>query len=90
MSWNGRKVALGLALMLASGSVRVCAAADTFLDRSKVQEAVPYGTTIESPPSKTDDEARKQHDGDRPRPTTPPVGTPPSTPSPEQGRDAGD
>jgi len=45
------------------GAPPSCLAGDTYLDRSKVREAVPYGTTIEPPPStqgtKPADDARQ-------------------------------
>ncbi|MCI0637004.1 MAG: hypothetical protein L0206_24275 [Actinobacteria bacterium] len=37
-------------------------AADSYLDRSKVQEAIPYGTTIEPPPAREGAEAAGEGD----------------------------
>jgi len=49
-----------------------CVAGETFLDRSKVREAVPYGTTIEppSPEKKTTAPTTPEHDAGRPSSTT--------------------
>jgi len=50
-----------------------CVAGESFLDRSKVREAVPYGTTIEPPPpeKKTTAPTTPDHDVGRPSTTTP-------------------
>jgi len=65
-----------------------CAAGETFLDRSKVREAVPYGTTIEPPPpeKKTTAPTPRDHDTGRPSSTTS-GGSAPGSSEDERGRD---
>ena len=72
MPWNAPRVGLVLAALLASGPAANCLAGDGYLDRSKVQEAIPYGTTIEPPPSH--DAGAVGKDDDAPR-TAPPSGS---------------
>jgi hypothetical protein len=49
-----------------------CLAGDSYLDRSKVREATPYGTTVEPPTSHEPTKATGEPDGGRPSRTTPP------------------
>jgi hypothetical protein len=63
-------------------------AGDSFLDRSKVREAVPYGTTIEPPPpeKKTTSPTPPDHDAGRASSTTSGHGAPGSIEE-DHGRD---
>ena len=49
--WKRPEGTLLLVALLAWGLPLPCLAGESYLDRSKVREAVPYGTTIEPPPS---------------------------------------
>jgi len=62
-----------VALLLAIGSLP-CSAGEGFLDRSKVHEAVPYGTTIKPPPAKRKTVPSTLPDHQAGRPSSPPPG----------------
>lgn len=85
MSWNGPSAAVVLVLLLAWGPARRCLAGDSYLDRSKVQEAVPYGMTIEPPASPEGAAGAGEHEADTPHRTRPSSGTPATLVEPEQG-----
>ncbi len=68
-------------LLLAIGVGRPGHAAETFLDRSKVQEAVPYGKTLE-PDAGTDHREAAPVDEDRHEGAPPPTSTSLPTPTP--------
>ncbi len=81
MSWNGPRIVAALvALLLWSPALR-CLAGDSYLDRSKVQEAIPYRTTIDAAPSHEDAGAASRGEDDTP-PTAPPRAAPPRTDEP--------
>ena len=76
-----------VALLLAIGALP-CSAAEGFLDRSKVHEAVPYGTTIKPPPAelKTVPSTLPDHEAGRPSSPTP-GGSAPGTTGDDRDRE---
>jgi hypothetical protein len=81
MSWNGPRVVAALVALLLWGAALRCVAGDSYLDRSKAQEAIPYGTTIDAPPPRKDAGAAGRGEDDA-RPTTPPSEAPSRTDEP--------
>jgi len=77
-----------VALLVAIGSLP-CWAGEGFLDRSKVHEAVPYGTTIEPPPAerKTVPPTLPDHEAGRPSSSAPGSGAPGATGGDDRDRD---
>ena len=65
-----------------------CVAGESFLDRSKVREAVPYGTTIEPPPPEKKTTAPTPPDPNAGRPSgTTSGGSAPGSIKDDHGRD---
>src|SRR5262249_11324809 len=86
--WNGPEFArVRLVALLLVIWALPCAAGETFLDRSKVREAVPYGTTIEPPPpeKKTTPPPLRDQDAGRPSSSTS-SGSAPGSGEDERGR----
>jgi hypothetical protein len=76
-----------VALLVAIGSLP-CLAGEGFLDRSKVHEAVPYGTTVESPPAGRTTVPSTLPDHEAGRPSNPtPGGSAPATTRDDRDRD---
>ena len=71
-----------LAALLTLGAAPRCVAADSFLDPSKAQEAIPYGTTIDEGPSGKDARTPGPGTVDGSHRTAPPRGTTGSTADP--------
>lgn len=67
-----------VALLVAIGALP-CAAGEGFLDRSKVHEAVPYGTTIKPPPAERTTVPSTLPDHEAGRPSSPTSGAPAAT-----------
>ena len=59
-------------LVLLACPARPCLAGESYLDRSKVREATPYGTTVESPTAHEPTKATGEPDGGGPSRTEPP------------------
>jgi len=71
MSWNGPRVVAALVALLLWGGALRGVAGESYLDPSKAQEAIPYGTTIDAPPPRDDAGATGRGENDAP-PTTRP------------------
>ena len=69
--WKRPEAVLLLGVLLACPALP-CIAGDSYLDRSKVREATPYGTTIEPPTTHEPTKATGEPDGGRPSRTSPP------------------
>ncbi len=75
-----------VALLLVAGSP-ACLAGEGYLDRSKVREAVPYGTTIEPPAAKRAPAPAAGRDRDTGQPSVTTSSTNPSESTPnDRGR----
>jgi hypothetical protein len=81
--WKRPDGIIPLVALLACVLALPCGAADGYLNRSKAQEANPYGTTIEPPTSHERTQAIDKPDGNHPHHTGPPSGTTSSTVQPE-------
>jgi hypothetical protein len=81
-------IAFVLVSVILLGVTPSCPAADSFLDRnSHVQEAVPYGTSVEPPPPRKGDESAAEGRA-RGVPGPPTTGRPVRPAAPEAADDA--